>query len=204
FTLDNKGLLEDNMGSDNPTFALPRRPWAMFAQDAGIDNPQLFRDLADELLAYARTAVTEGTAVHDVERGIWQRLLQLGRTTLGHFFALQGTGDQGDSVTGPDDQVWQRLPELHPRRYVSIFGAFTLARTAWGGGEGQKIQFVPLDTRLQLPASDFSYVLQDWDQGLCVEQAFGQAQSTVARMLNLKQSVDSLEQMNVQMAERIK
>jgi hypothetical protein len=62
---------------------------------------------------------------------------------------------------------------------------------------------VPLDNRLQLPESVFSYVLQDWDQGLCVEQAFGQAQSTVARMLNLKQSVDSLEQMNVHMAEQV-
>jgi len=176
----------------------------MFAQDAAIDNPRLLHDLAGELLAYARTAATEGTAVHDVERGIWQRLLQLGRTTLGHFFALQGTGDRGDTVTGPDDQPWQRLPELHSRRYVSIFGTFTLARTAYGSREGQKIQFVPLDNRLQLPQSDFSYVLQDWDQGLCVEQAFGQAQSTVARMLDLKQSVDSLEQMNVQMAERVK
>jgi len=62
---------------------------------------------------------------------------------------------------------------------------------------------VPLDNRLQLPASDFSYVLQDWNQGLCVEQAFGQAQSTIARILDLKQSVDSLEHMNVDMAEHV-
>src|SRR5438309_7965840 len=46
----------------------------------------------------------------------------------------------------------------------------------------QKIAFVPLDNRLQLPESVFSYVLQDWDQALCVEQAFGQAQSTIARI----------------------
>lgn len=175
----------------------------MFAQDTGIDNPQSLHDLTGELLAYVRTAASQGTAVHDVERGIWQRLLQLGRTTLGHFFALQGTGDLGDTVTRPDGQVWERLSQLHRRRYVSIFGAFTLARTAYGSREGQKIEFVPLDNRLQLPASVFSYVLQDWDQGLCVEQAFGQAQSTVARLLHLKQSVDSLEQMNLDMAEQV-
>ena len=175
----------------------------MFAHDTALDNPQLLHDLTSELLTYARTAATQGTAVHDVERGLWQRLLQLGRTTLGHFFALQGTGDLGDTVTLPEGQTCERLPQLHTRRYVSIFGAFTLARTVYGSREGQKIEFVPLDNRLQLPASVFSYVLQDWDQGLCVEQAFGQAQGTVARMLNLKQSVDSLEQMNVQMAERV-
>jgi hypothetical protein len=92
---------------------------------------------------------------------------------------------------------------LHPRRYVSVFGPFTLQRTAYGSREGQKIDFVPLDNRLQLPASDFSYVLQDWDQSLCVEQAFGQARTAVARILNLHQSVDSLEQMNVQMAAQV-
>ena len=175
----------------------------MFAHDAAIDNPQLLHDLADALLTYVRTAATQGTAVHDVERGIWQRILHVGRTTLGHFFALQGTGDLGDTVTLPEGQTCERLPDLHTCRYVSIFGAFALARTVYGSREGQKIEFVPLDNRLQLPASVFSYVLQDWDQGLCVEQAFGQAQSTVARMLNLKQSVDSLEQMNVQMAAQV-
>ena len=89
------------------------------------------------------------------------------------------------------------------RRYLSIFGLFTLQRTVYGSRAGQKIAFVPLDNRLQLPPSDFSYVLQDWDQGLCVEQAFGQAQSTIARILNLQQSVDSLEHMNVDMAAQV-
>jgi hypothetical protein len=175
----------------------------MFAHDAALDNPQLLHDLACELLAYVRNAATQGTPVHDVERGLWQRLLQLGRTTLGQFFALQGSGDLGDTVTLPDGQTCERLLEQHSRRYVSIFGDFTLARTVYGSREGQKIAFVPLDNRLQLPEAVFSYVLQDWDQGLCVEQAFGQAQSTVARMLNLKQSVDSLEHMNVEMAEQV-
>jgi hypothetical protein len=176
----------------------------MFAPDTPLDNPQLLQDLASELLTFVRTAATQATAVHDVERGIWQRILQLGRTSLGQFFALQGTGDLGDTVTLPDGQTPERLPELHSRRYVSIFGEFLLARTAYGSREGQKIEFVPLDNRLQLPESVFSYVLQDWDQGLCVEQAFGQARSTVARILGLNQSVDSLEQMNVQMAGRVK
>src|SRR6516225_1610117 len=175
----------------------------MFAHETPIDNPQVLQDLAGELLTFVRTAATQGTAVHDVERELWQRLLRLGHTTLRQFFAWQGSGDVGDTVTLPDGQVWERLPELHPRRYVSIFGEFTLARTVYGSREGQRIAFVPLDNRLQLPESVFSYVLQDWDQGLCVEQAFGQAQSTVARMLNLKQSVDSLEQMNVHMAEQV-
>ena len=109
----------------------------------------------------------------------------------------------GESVTLPGGQVCQRLEETHSRRYVSIFGEFVLKRAVYGSREGQKIEFVPLDNRLQFPESVFSYVLQDWDQSLCVEEAFSQAKSTVARMLGLKQSVDSLERMNVQMAELV-
>jgi hypothetical protein len=95
----------------------------------------------------------------------------------------------------------RRLPNLHPRRYVSIFGAFNLRRVVYGRREGQALDFVPLDNRLQLPASDFSYVLQDWDQNLCVEVAFGQARSVVAKILGLRQSVNGLEDMNQQMAK---
>lgn len=176
----------------------------MFAHDLTLDNPPALHDLAAALLTYVRTAAAQGTAVHDVERGLWQRLLQLGRTALGHFFELQGTGDVGATVTLPEGQVCERLPQLHSRSYVSIFGPFRLARTVYGSREGQKLAFVPLDNRLQLPESVYSYVLQDWDQGWCVEQAFGQVQSTVARILNLQQSVDSLEQMNQQMAVQVK
>jgi hypothetical protein len=60
-----------------------------------------------------------------------------------------------------------------------------------------------LDNRLQLPESVFSYLLQDWDQSLCAEQAFGQVSKTIARLLGLKQSVDSLEHMNEQMAQQV-
>jgi hypothetical protein len=175
----------------------------MIAHHHPTDKPQALRDLAEQLLAFVRDAATAGAAAHEAERGIWQRLLALGRTALGHFFALQGTGDLGATVTLPDGQTCVRLPELHARRYVSIFGPFALQRTCYGSREGQQIVFVPLDNRLQLPESAFSYVLQDWDQSLCVEQAFGQARGTVARILGLKQAVDSLERMNVQMAARV-
>jgi hypothetical protein len=175
----------------------------MIAPDDRTDNPSALRDLADQLLAYVRDAAAQGTPAHEAERALWQRILALGHTALAQFFALQGTGDLGTTLTLPDGQTCERLPALHSRRYVSIFGTFTLQRAAYGSREGQQITFVPLDNRLQLPASDFSYVLQDWDQALCVEQAFGQARSTVARILNLQQSVDSLERMNVHMAEQV-
>jgi hypothetical protein len=152
---------------------------------------------------FIEDAAHQGRPIHEVERTIWDEVLQLGKVFLGHFLTLLGNGDLGETIRTPSGEQWQRLDQPHPRRYVSIFGLFELSRVVYGSREGQRIEFVPLDNRLQLPASAFSYVLQDWDQAFCVEQAFGQAQSTIARILNLKQSVDSLEHMNVQMAEQV-
>jgi hypothetical protein len=128
----------------------------MIATDTRTDNPPTLAELAEQLQAYVHQAATQGTAVHEVERGIWPRLLTLGRTTLGQFFTLQGTGDLGDTLTLPDGQTCTRLPQLHTCRYVSIFGEFTLTRTVYGSREGQKLVFVPLANRLQLPESAFS------------------------------------------------
>jgi hypothetical protein len=155
-----------------------------------------------ELQEFVRSAARAGRPVHEVERGLWQRVLQLGHTCLAQFLQLQGDGDLGETVTLPTGAQVHRLAGRHERRYVSVFGAFRLRRVAYGSREKQRIDFVPLDNRLQLPESDFSYLLQDWDQSLCVEQAFGQARTTVARILGLTQSVDSLEHMNQEMARQ--
>jgi hypothetical protein len=157
----------------------------------------VYQDLKDTVLR----AVRDNQPLHEVEKAIWEQLLRLGRQALAQVLSLLGNGDMGETVALPDGRCCQRLEQEHTRRYVSIFGEFVLCRVAYGSREGQKIEFVPLDNRLQLPEGVFSYVLQDWDQSLCVEQAFGQARTTVQRMLGLKQSVDSLEHMNQEMAQ---
>jgi hypothetical protein len=158
----------------------------------------VYEDLKDTVLR----AVRENQPIHEVEKAVWEQLLRLGHEALALVFALLGNGDMGETVELPDGNCCQRLEQEHARRYVSIFGEFLLSRVVYGSREGQKIEFVPLDNRLQLPASAFSYLLQDWDQSLCVEQPFGQARTTVKRMLGLKQSVDSLEHMNQEMAQQ--
>jgi hypothetical protein len=164
---------------------------------------QRIEQVVGTLQACVEAAAHQGRPIHEVERTIWQEVLQLGNFLLGSFLALAGDGDLGEAIRTEDGQHWQRLPDLHPRRYVSIFGIFELSRVAYGSREGQQIAFVPLDNRLQLPAGVYSYVLQDWAQGLCVESAFGQVQTTLERLLGLKLSVDGLERMNGQMAERV-
>jgi hypothetical protein len=167
-----------------------------------LEHPKLLAILG-ELRSFLDLAVQTGIAAHQVEHAVWLSMLRLGRLFFGDFLERLGTGDQGPSITSPDGQSCTRLKDLHQRRYISIFGEFLLQRTAYGSREGQKLDFVPLDNRLQLPESLFSYLLQDWDQHLCVEEAFAKAGGTLARILGLHQSVDSLERMNVQMAKQV-
>lgn len=164
---------------------------------------QQIQEMTDKLQAFVVAAARTGKPVHEVESRLWYELLRLGFHYLGQFFALAGDGDMGETVCGPDGQEWQRLEQRHARPYVSVFGRFLLERVIYGSREGQKIEFVPLDNRLQLPESVYSYLLQDWSQGLCVESAFGKVAATLERMFGLKVSVDGLERINEQMAEPV-
>src|SRR4051812_1751679 len=143
-----------------------RPPMSMTQPPAPLKTDPVQHQL-DQLIAFVGTALHNHEPLHALERGLWVRLLQLGHQLLAQVFAQQGSGDVGDSVRLPDGRDVHRLPDLHERRYVSPFGEFRLRRAAYGSREGQKIDFVPLDNRLPLPASPFSYLLQDWDQALC-------------------------------------
>ena len=61
------------------------------------------QELVGQLDGFVRQAVHDGRAIHEVERGIWRRILALGHTALGQFFDLQGTGDLGPTLELPDD-----------------------------------------------------------------------------------------------------
>src|SRR5947209_13357271 len=110
---------------------------------------QRIEEVLGTLQACVEDAAHQGRPLHEVERTIWKEVLRLGNFFLGSFLALAGDGDLGEAIRTADGQHWQRLPEPHRRRYVSIFGTFELSRVAYGSREGQKIDFVPLDNRLQ-------------------------------------------------------
>jgi hypothetical protein len=175
----------------------------MIAHHAEADKAHALQPLVAELADYARQAAQQGLPAHEVEQALWTRALAIGRQALAFFFALQGTGDLGETVEQPDGQTVQRLEQPHERAYRSVFGNFILHRTVYGTREGQKITFVPLDARLQLPASDYSYLLQQWDAALGCESAFARVGTTLHDVLGLKQSTDSLERLNRHMAQQV-
>jgi hypothetical protein len=169
---------------------------------ASVNGERLLEQVR-ELVGYVEQSVQAGRAVHEVEKGLWNWVLALGRQALGMFFHLCGDGDEGQWVSLAEGRRLRRLEALHPRDYQSVFGRFRLERVVYGTRETQKIEYAPLDARLELPQSVFSYLLQDWDQSLAQEMAFAQVSTLMAKMLGLEQSVHSLERTDRRLAEAV-
>jgi hypothetical protein len=153
----------------------------------------------DEMVAFVRQAAKDGRPIDEVERGLWQAMLTLGHTMLTAYVEGVGAGDVGETMPY-EGRTLKRLESLHERRYVSVFGELTVRRCVYGSRETQKHEVIPTDAVLCLPASDFSALLQEWDQSFCVQGSYAQSRDTVQRILGLGQSVRSLEQMSLSMA----
>jgi hypothetical protein len=154
----------------------------------------------DALRDLVQQAVQEKQRIDTVERSLMRQLLALGHTLLSAFVAKQGDGDLGPEVETVGGQTARRLPERHDRRYVSIFGELAIDRVVYGTREGQVIERVPLDERLGLPEGDFSYVLEDWGQRLCLKESFAEAGHSLEMLLGLKLRTRTLEHMSRQVA----
>ena len=130
-----------------------------------------------EMEAFAR----KGTPVHEVEGHLFRKVLYLGFLLLGYFFRLLGAGDQGEQVKLEDGRVLQRLEGMHARSYWSVFGEFELFRHVYAEREKQAQEYIPLDARLPLPENSYSYLWQEWSQGLAVEFLFEQVTVVLGR-----------------------
>jgi len=155
----------------------------------------------DALQQWVGQSAQDGLSAHVFERGLFDKLLALGKTLFQAFVKLVGPGDLGVSAPLDDGRLVHRSQEQHVRRLLTVFGECFVSRWVYAQHEKAKIEFAPTDQRLQLPASEVSYLLQEWDQLLGVEEAFGQVREVIKTILRLSQSVDTLERTNQQMAE---
>ncbi len=175
----------------------------MISHGAAADKTCCLDSAISEIRSFLQDALRNGLTFHDFEQGVHKRILQMGHAATEDFLAGQGSGDLGPSLTLPDGNVVRRLENLHSRELTCIFGSFTLERTVYGTREGQKIDFVPLDSRLALPADKFSYLLLEFNQLFTTEDPFAKVATNLERLLGLKQHVDSLERQNRSLGETV-
>jgi hypothetical protein len=175
----------------------------MIPQEQIAAKSQELHQLAAQLVTLASEGAKQQTPIHEVESQAFQTLLQAGRATVQLLVDLQGDGDVGEAHQLPEGTILRRSREPHVRPYVSIFGELEIERYVYAQRKGQRIEFAAVDARLALPESKFSYLLQDWDQDLAMEEPFAQVNRTMQKILGLEQHVDSLERMNREMARGV-
>ena len=167
------------------------------------NHPELTKKL-QEMVEFVDNAYRDGRAAHEVEEGLFRKVLEIGRYALAFFFELSGDGDEGEWIVLTEGRKVRRMKNLHKKDYQSVFGVFTLFRTVYGTRETQRIESVPLDARLSLPESKFSYLLQDWDQYLVSDGPYAKVSDTIRKILGFTQSVNSMERTNRKMSETVK
>ena len=151
------------------------------------------------LVELLEEALTQGHAFHQVERNLFRALLRLGGRLLVDFLERKGPGDCGPEISLKDGGVLPR-GAVEARSYRSIFGEVEISRYVYGEG---RQAYAPLDAELNLPEWKYSYLLQEWGLGLATQEAFGEVQKILERILETDLSVRSQERLSRKVAEGV-
>ena len=170
----------------------------MFASERAFGKA---RRIMEKLISFVEKASRDEERIDRVERELFSELLQLGGELLKAFIEESGDGDEGRTIEC-GGEILQRFRKKRERPYRSIFGVLKVRRWVYGSREGQK-SYAPLDARLGLPAGEQSYVLEDWMQRFCVQNAFSHAVSSLADLLGISSSVRTAERINREMGESV-
>ncbi len=174
----------------------------ILASSLDLGKSDIFVKLADDLAAFVRQAVQKGSSFHDVERGVFTRVLEIGFAAVDLFLAAQGEGDLGDCIETPEGTVLYRSEATVERPLRTIFGEHALQTYVYSQGPKRKIELRPIDARINLPEGKASYLLQEFSQLFCVEKAFHVGARQFETVFGQQLSVDVLEDINRAMGEQ--
>ena len=150
------------------------------------------------ICTFLREARREGLRMDQIERQLKPLLAEAGLMFLQEHVEECGDGDQGETVT-LEGRVLRRSEAPQARRYLSIFGELSISRYVYSKGKKKPIEYSPLDARLGLPAGENSYVLEDFQQRLCVKSPYNKAVDDLQVILGTGVSARTAEHMNQQM-----
>jgi hypothetical protein len=158
--------------------------------------------MVSELRLLALNSAKDGQSLDFVERQAWDVVLRMGFAAVQLFVRAQGNGDLGQNLSNSqDNQKLVRSDGPVSSTIRTVFGTHRFEQFAYNTGPKTKIDFYAISTRMQLPDSEWSNLLQEFSQILCVDQAYSQASENLSRFLGGKFSVDTLESTNQRMGE---
>ena len=149
-------------------------------------------NLAEQIKARVTTAALQGDSFDQTERVVWNSALQIGFQAMELFVALQGDGDLGPQVQPENGKPLFRSKTTTAAILRSVFGEHTVDQFTYSVGKRKAIELRPVSARMSLPQCRWSYLLQEFSQRFCVEQAYGQAAANLELVLNDQFSVDTV------------
>jgi hypothetical protein len=152
--------------------------------------------LVEQLKANVQTAAREGQSFDRVERMVLTSVLQIGRQCLEWLLSLQGDGDLGEHIETADGKIARRSKKKATTSLRSIFGQHRFEQFTYARGKNKAVSLRPISARLSLPASQWSFLLQEFSQMLAVDQAYDQAMQNLGQIFGGDFSVDTAERIN--------
>jgi hypothetical protein len=154
----------------------------------------------ERIARFIEEALRNGLRMDEVERQLKTDLAEAGLAYLEEFVEASGDGDQGETVISKGRTLTRsKTPE--PRRYVSIFGELSIPRYVYTAGKKKPIEYSPVEAKLGLPAGEISYVLEDFQQRLCVQSPYGKSTEDLKEILGTGVAVGTAEHMTQQMGD---
>jgi len=160
---------------------------------------QELNSLVERLKANVQTAAKAGDSFDSVERSVLTSVLQIGQQALELLLSLQGDGDLGVDIETADRKTARRSATKSVTPLRSLFGQHVFEQFTYASGKNKPISLRPISARLSLPASRWSFLLQEFSQMLGVDQAYDQAMKNLGEILHSDFSVDTAERINGQL-----
>jgi len=127
----------------------------------------------DETFAELKSYIYESVGnqeIHEVEKTVFAKLQQLGRSLLQLFISQSGTGyEAGNPPLSAEGQA-MKYKGIVESPYYSIFGELQIRRAGYADSSGDYMY--PLDAKLNLPDRKYSYLLQEWIEASATESDF--------------------------------
>ena len=151
----------------------------------------------EQLTDFVAVSVDEAESMAEFERGLLDRLLELGRNLTDQFLDGQPDGDLGETTEHAAATV-HRSGKPATRTLRTVFGRHTFQAYVYRVQRNEKsaIAVRPVDQRLGIGPERYSPLLQEFSMMFCTEQAFHTACDTFETIFRQRLSVDTLERIS--------
>ena len=145
----------------------------------------------EQILSYVQGRA-QNQQLNQVEKGIFYSLLKLGATLLMIFLKQKGVGRKGKAYTD-NKGIRRTYHSVKQKKYLSIFGKVSIPRACYWARGCHEIY--PLDAELNLPSTEYSYVLQEWGATLGSDEPYEKAANFLKTILEVSLCGSSIETM---------